>query len=172
MRARRISIPTFDEMYHLVPDDIRNYLDRCKDTPQSPDWHPEGDVYKHIKIVYDRAAETGDINQVMAALFHDLGKADVTHPSRNHKDSWSAYGHEAVSSRLVQKHKKWIGSMGARWFWVYQVVKEHMRVKRIGEMRKHKQDEIRNNPQFPRIDQFSQFDNMKTLTKDEMNSNA
>jgi len=163
-------IPTFDEIYDLVPQEIQEYLDRCKDTPQSPDWHPEGDVYKHIKIVYNRARETGDINQVMAALFHDLGKADTTRPSRNYPDSWSAYGHEAVSSKLVKKHKKWIGSMGARWFWVYNVVKEHMRVKRIDEMRPHKQREIRENIQADRIFQFSDFDNMQNLTDEEMNS--
>jgi len=164
------NIPTFDEMYDLVPQEIREYLDRCKDTPQSPDWHPEGDVYKHIKIVYNRARETGDINQVMSALFHDLGKADTTRPSRNHPGSWSAYGHEAVSSKLVKKHKKWIGSMGARWFWVYNVVKEHMRVKRIDEMRPHKQREIRENNQADRIFQFSDFDDMQNLTDEEMNS--
>jgi len=168
MKTNTNRIPTFEELYDLVPDEIRSLLDDCKDTPQSPDWHPEGDVYKHTKIVYSRARETGDINQCMAALFHDLGKVKTTRPSKNHPGSWSAFGHEAVSSGLVQKHKKWIGSMGARWFWVYNVVNEHMRVKRIDEMRPHKQQALRDNHQWKRIEQFTTFDNMKTLTDDEL----
>lgn len=172
MILKNIDIPTFDEIYDLAPDEIQNLLDRCKDTPQSPDWHPEGDVYKHTRIVYDRARATGDINIAIAALFHDLGKVETTRPSRNHEGSWSAYGHENVSSRLVKTHKKWIGSMGARWFYVFNIVKEHMRIKRMDEMRKSKQDELRLNIVFDKIQKFTDCDNMKTLTKDEFNSDV
>lgn len=160
-------IPTFEKMIELAPQEVREYLDRCKDTPQSPDWHPEGDVYVHTKIVYERARKHEDIEMAIAALFHDLGKADVTRPSKSRPGSYAAYGHEAISARLVEKHKKWIGSMGAHWFHVYNIVKEHMRFKRLDEMRPHKQKELRNNVVFEKIEKFGECDNMMTLTKDE-----
>jgi len=161
-------IPTFNEMYKLVPDDIRKYLDRCADTPQSPDWHPEGDVLVHIKIVYNRARKSGDINQALAAIFHDLGKADTT--KKNKAGRWAAHGHENVSARLVEKHKKWIGSMGARWFCVYNIVKEHMRIKQFDNMRPHKQEKLRENKWFEKFKEFTAFDNMMTLTDEELSN--
>jgi len=166
MRARNV-IPTFDEIYELLPDEIKSYLDRCADTPQSPDWHPEGCVLTHIKIVYNRARQTGDINQAIAAIFHDLGKADTT--SKNKRGTWSAHGHEHFSARLVEKYKKWIGEMGAQWFQVYNIVKEHMRIKQMDKMRPAKQEQLRQNQWFDKLNKFTQFDDMRTLTDDEKN---
>jgi predicted HD phosphohydrolase len=159
---------TLDKLVKLAPQEIKDYLDRCAKTPQSPEWHPEGDVLIHIKIVYERARRSGDVNLTIAALFHDLGKADTTSRSRS-GNGWSAYGHEHVSAKLVEKHKKWIGGMGAHWFEVYQIVKDHMRIKKYDEMRPGKQEEFRKNPLFNKLLQFSEFDNMKTLTAEELN---
>ena len=53
--------------------------------------------------------------------------ADKTTPSRK-GTGWSAYGHETVSARLVEKHKKWVGGMGAHWFEVYNIVKDHRNI--------------------------------------------
>lgn len=168
MRAKNVNeIPTFDEMYELVPEEIRSYLDRCESTPQSSRWHPEGNVLTHIKIVYNRARRSGDINQALAAIFHDLGKADTT--AKNKRGEWAAHGHENVSARLVEKYKKWIGSMGASWFQVYNIVKEHMRIKLMDRMRPFKQEQLRSNKWFDKLNQFTSFDDMSDLSDEELN---
>ena len=169
MRAKTINnpVPTFDELYDIAPQEIKDYITKCDDTQQGTDWHPEGCVGNHIRLVYDRARESGDINLALAAFFHDLGKVDTTAP--NKRGGWSAHGHERVSARLVSKHKQWIGSLGARWKYVYDIVGEHMRIKQMPNMRPHKQQKMREHPQFDRLQQFTQFDDMKTLTDDELN---
>src|SRR5260370_37679234 len=57
------------------------------ETPQDPEWHPEGDVWTHTLQVIDEAAGliddlAGDqpraITVMLAALCHDLGKASTT----------------------------------------------------------------------------------------------
>src|SRR5688572_24703141 len=63
------------------------------DTPQEPDWHPEGDVWIHTMMVIDQAAKisrqgsgnpferfTDDerLQIVLGALCHDLGKPSTT----------------------------------------------------------------------------------------------
>lgn len=161
-------IPTFEEISTAAPKEIQDYLRRCGNTPQSAYWHPEGNVLKHITIVYNRARETGDMNNAIAALFHDLGKADVTKQSFTKPGAWPAHGHEFVSAKLVEKHKDWIQSIGANWKEVYEMVKEHMRVKKIHEMRPSKQEELRNNKYFSKINNFSQFDDMTTLSDEEL----
>jgi len=34
MRARQVTIPTYDELYDLAPQEIKDYIDKCNDTPQ------------------------------------------------------------------------------------------------------------------------------------------
>jgi len=53
--------------------------------PQDPEWHPEGDVFVHTKLVVDRARELIDglshprqVTVMLAALAHDFGKPSTT----------------------------------------------------------------------------------------------
>jgi tRNA nucleotidyltransferase (CCA-adding enzyme) len=53
--------------------------------PQDREWHPEGDVFVHTKLVVDRARELIDdlsysrqVTVMLAALAHDFGKPDTT----------------------------------------------------------------------------------------------
>jgi len=118
-------------------------------------------------LVYDRAKESGDINLAMAAFFHDLGKVDTTAP--NKRGGWSAHGHERVSARIASNNKAWIREMGGDPKEVIEVVGQHMRVKQMPNMRKPKQQKLREHPQFDELNQFTKFDDMKTLTDDELN---
>jgi tRNA nucleotidyltransferase (CCA-adding enzyme) len=64
-------------------------IDALADTPQDPEWHPEGDVWVHTLMVVDEAAaitrrggwqlDQPEITHVLlGALLHDLGKALTT----------------------------------------------------------------------------------------------
>jgi tRNA nucleotidyltransferase (CCA-adding enzyme) len=55
------------------------------EVPQDPEWHPEGDVFVHTRLVVDRARELIDdlpypkkITVMLAALAHDFGKPATT----------------------------------------------------------------------------------------------
>ena len=167
MRAKRVRIPTFEELYASAPHEIKEYVDKCNDTPQGTDWHPEGCVGIHIKLVYDRAKTSGDINLAMAAFFHDLGKVDTTAP--NKKGGYSAYGHERISGKLVDKYSNWIENHGGNSIKVKEIVDNHMKIKYMDEMRPHKQEAMRNLKTYPELMKFSEFDDMQTLTDEELN---
>lgn len=169
MRARKVNIeiPTFDELYALAPEELKDYIDRCEEAQQSPEWHPEGNTLIHIKLVYDRARESGDINLALAAFFHDLGKADTT--ALNKKGTWSAHGHEGVSRKLARKYSDWIEEMGGDPEEVAEVVGQHMRIQQFPNMRTSKQEQMRQNRFFDKFQQFTKFDDMKSLTDDELN---
>jgi tRNA nucleotidyltransferase (CCA-adding enzyme) len=54
-------------------------------TPQDPDWHPEGNVWVHtLQVIDEAAALIGDLDRprqlavMLGALCHDLGKATTT----------------------------------------------------------------------------------------------
>ena len=68
------------------------------DVPQDPEWHPEGDVFVHTKLVIDRARELVDdlsyarqVTVMLAALAHDFGKPPTT---QFLEGRWRSRGHE------------------------------------------------------------------------------
>ncbi|MEO6392826.1 MAG: HD domain-containing protein, partial [Pyrinomonadaceae bacterium] len=68
------------------------------DVPQDPEWHPEGDVWVHTKLVVDRAREVIDdlpyakqVAVMLGALCHDLGKPPTTEFLEGR---WRSRGHE------------------------------------------------------------------------------
>ena len=73
------------------------------DVPQPPRYHPEGDVWTHTMMVTDEAARLhGEaeypLGLVLAALCHDLGKAETT---RMEKDGrLHAFQHEQAGAVL------------------------------------------------------------------------
>jgi len=164
---------TFKRIRELAPQEINDYLDKCEQTPQNPKWHPEApnekipyNVLAHIKIVYNRSLLSEDMNLILAALFHDLGKADVT--KINKSGNWGSYGHEFISANLVEKYKKWVGGMGGKWKKVHWIVKEHMRIKLIDQMKPAKQELLLNHEWINFLKKFTEYDNMKTLTQEEI----
>ena len=159
MRAKTIKIPTYTELYNQAPEVIKMIIDESKNTLQSKNWHPEGPVDIHMRIVYNRARKSGDLNQAIAAFFHDLGKVETT---RFISGKWSAHGHENVSARLVERYRSWIENLGADFDIVYYIVAKHMKVKHIHEMRPSKREAFRQEKYFDLVNKFSDFDNMQT----------
>lgn len=159
-------VPTFDEIVKISPIEIREILDQCENTPQSPKWHPEGNVLKHIRIVYNRARKTEDINFALAAFFHDLGKSTTT--KLNNKGGWSSIGHEHASEKILLRHSDWIINLGGNIETIRGIVINHMRIKLMDEMRPVKRKELMANPYYELLLTFSQFDNMTTLTQEEL----
>jgi tRNA nucleotidyltransferase (CCA-adding enzyme) len=67
-------------MEQLFPE-----LNALIDVPQDPEWHPEGDVFIHTRLVADRARELIDylpyakrVTVMLAAIAHDFGKPATT----------------------------------------------------------------------------------------------
>ena len=166
MRAKTVIPSSFQDFYDSAPEEIQKYLDKAAETPQSIMWHPEGDVKTHTNIVFNRAKRTGDINFMLSAIFHDLGKVDVTKKHATVPGKWSAHGHENFSARLVQKYRDWIESMGGDYEKIHYIVSNHMRAKQLDQMRPSKQLTFRQHKYYDLVHQFSEFDDM---TKDYSN---
>jgi tRNA nucleotidyltransferase (CCA-adding enzyme) len=84
-------------------DPVAPELIPLADTPQDPQWHPEGDVWTHTLLAMDEAAAlAADLDRpraltvMLATLCHDLGKATTTRfedgrlRSRGHEEAAAA----------------------------------------------------------------------------------
>ena len=82
-----------------------NMLERLRNTPQSPRYHPEGSVWNHTLLVVDEAAEnrnkSADPRSFMwAALLHDIGKPTTT---MCRKGKITSYDHDKAGARLTRE---------------------------------------------------------------------
>jgi len=86
--------------------DIFPELGALVNTPQNPEWHPEGDVFEHTMQSLDAAAalkyKTDDEKLIIlyAALCHDLGKAVDT---KFEEGKIVSIGHEKESAKLTKQ---------------------------------------------------------------------
>ena len=149
-------ISTFRDIYKLLPKDLKERVYNLWKIPQRKDFHPEGNTLKHVITVVERAIRTGDIDLVLTALFHDIGKDETF--AYSSKGMPTAHNHEKVSRTLVKDSREWIKDMGGNPVVIYYLVSQHMRVKRIDIMRKSKQDFLRKNPNFDKLNKFKHLD--------------
>jgi hypothetical protein len=150
---------TFEELLKIMPEDLLREILNLKNIEQRPDYHPEGDVYTHVKIVYDRALTEGDINMMITAIFHDIGKA-YTSRYNPVKKYWSSPGHEMSSVRFVERFKDWIKEQGADYDIVHFVTKNHMIMRILHQMRRQKREAFMAEKYYADVIKFSGYDEM------------
>lgn len=80
-------------------------LNRMKKTEQSPQYHPEGNVWIHTMMVVDEAAQRRERSRnpgafMWAALLHDIGKPVTT---RYRKGKITSYNHDREGEILAKE---------------------------------------------------------------------
>ena len=152
---------TFEELVALAPEDIQNRLRELEFVVERPDYHPEPNCKLHIEIVTTRLMKTGDINLILAGLFHDIGKRETIRI--NPKSGYiMTPGHEMIATKLLEKEEniEFVTSLGANIEAVHFIVKNHMKMKQFSNMRKSKQEMLAQSEFFPALQIFSKADSM------------
>ena len=93
-------------------------LEATRGVTQSPVYHPEGDVFIHSVQTMDWAfRETIDVDSILAAMLHDIGKINGSH------------GHENYAIEIIGDHL----SVKTAW-----LIEQHMRYWNLvmGDMRR------------------------------------
>jgi putative nucleotidyltransferase with HDIG domain len=78
------------------------------ETPQSPIYHPEGNVWEHTMLVVDEAAKRKKQSEnprafMWAALLHDIGKPSTT---KSKKGRITSYDHDKVGEEIAREFLK------------------------------------------------------------------
>jgi len=105
-------------------------LGDLKKVEQSPEHHPEGNVWEHTLLVVDLAAEGRRVSEdprvlMWSALLHDLGK---THTTKVRRGKITAYDHDKHGSILAAKFLKEFTDDEEFIKSVSQMVRWHMQV--------------------------------------------
>lgn len=84
------------------------YLEQCQGVKQMEKHHPEGDVFNHsLQCLCWALKESNDIDLVLAAMLHDIGKKE------------NVKGHEQIAIKWLQ------GICSPKTTWL---IKQHMRI--------------------------------------------
>lgn len=112
-------------------------LAKLTETPQEPEWHPEGDVWTHTMLVVDEAVkiirrEHLDSDRaftvLLGALCHDLGKPYVTHVEHGRIRS---HGHEDAGVAPTRVFLEAISVRRSTIEEVVGIVRDHMKPYRL-----------------------------------------
>lgn len=160
----------FEHRYYGDDIDDEHFSDVIKslrDVPQTPDYHPEGDVWVHTALVTGSLIDAYPDNHVLhlTGLFHDIGKRDTTrwHPS---KKRYTAYGHEEESLWYFERVQNYypelfLGMEAEEIGLVYYLIENHMRIKQFDQMNESKRNAMMERKEaFELLQVFSVHDNM------------
>jgi len=96
----------WDVLYSLETGEL---FRRMAETPQDPEWHGEGDVMRHTRLVCEALAAREDFRALpvnsqravaLAALLHDIGKTVCT---KFEEGRYTSRGHSATGARMARE---------------------------------------------------------------------
>lgn len=168
-------ITNFDELFAVCPQNIQMKLKDNLELRENPKHHPEENAFEHIKIVVDRLFDTGNVNLILAGLFHDICKKesailrkitdDMTDEKKAEMEERNKFflcqDHEKKAVAFALRNVRFIHSFeGADLGLILWIVDNHMRIKTIDEMSGKKKKEITENQWFPYLEVFAKADKM------------
>lgn len=103
-------------------------LSQLQSIEQSPDFHPEGNVWEHTMLVVDLAAEIKHLSNnprvfMWAALLHDLGKISTT---KMRGGRITAYDHDRHGAKLAREFLRELSSDQELIDGITQLIRWHM----------------------------------------------
>ncbi len=103
---------------------------------QHPKYHPEGDVWVHTLLMFERAGRLQDSILAWSILLHDIGKKPAF--SRDCDNIPHFYGHEAMGADMIPAIAERLRFSREKAGAVEHAVRYHMRFASVMEMREAK----------------------------------
>jgi poly(A) polymerase len=103
-----------------------------KGTPQSPDYHPEGDVFAHTLLLLGHLAPSSSETLAYGCLLHDIAKPVCF---RQETDRITFYGHTEVGAAMAAEILKRLKRSRESWERVAYLVRNHLRHVQAPQMR-------------------------------------
>ena len=115
---------------------------------QSPDFHPEGTVFNHLRLMLQHLPPDADPSLPWAVLLHDVAKP-VTASTDPKTGSRHFYGHEKIGADMAAEILDRLRFPRRQIDEIVQAVRSHMQFKDALEMRKSTLRRLLMRPTFP-----------------------
>src|ERR1041385_2122729 len=115
---------------------------------QSPDFHPEGSVFNHLRLMLEQLPEPSDPELPWAVLLHDIAKP-VTASCDAATGRIHFYGHERIGAEIAERLLERLRFPRKQIDDIVQAVRCHMQFKDVPHMRKSRLRMMLMRPTFP-----------------------
>jgi poly(A) polymerase len=121
-------------------------LDRMKGVLQPEQFHPEGDVFEHTRLMLQFLPETVSVPLVFAVLFHDVAKPVTATVDETGRIRFS--GHDRVGAEMTEQIMRRLRFSAAEIEATVEMVRQHMVFKDVPKMREAKLKRFMARPTF------------------------
>ena len=121
--------------------------------PQPPEFHPEGDVWTHVKILLDGLQESS-ATLAWAVLLHDIGKPSTYEVA----DRIRFNRHDAVGAAMAAKVCRRLRMSNAETETISTLTAQHMRFRNVKDMRASKLKRFLRQPDFAELLELHRLD--------------
>ena len=119
-------------MEHIIPEILQ--LKGCEQPPQ---FHPEGDVFVHTRLMLSLLKDNPSIELVLSVLLHDIGKP-TTYSFDEAADRIRFNGHDKLGAEMSNQILRGLKFSNSIIEDVVQMVANHMTFKDVQKMRQSK----------------------------------
>src|SRR5436190_4256598 len=121
-------------------------LEAMKGCEQPPQFHPEGDVFKHTRIMLQLLPKEVSLPLVLSVLFHDIGKPPTSSVDENGRIRFN--GHDRVGAEMTEAIMQRLRFSRAEIDATVEAVRQHMVFKDVPNMRVAKLKRFMARPTF------------------------
>jgi poly(A) polymerase len=113
---------------------------------QPPQYHPEGDVYQHVRLMLSKIEEP-NLDLALGVLFHDVGKKPTAKVDENGRIRFNE--HESVGAEMAEQIMTGLRYDNKTTQTVRTLVQHHMQFKDVPRMRASTLKRMMARPTFP-----------------------
>jgi poly(A) polymerase len=128
-------------MRTIIPE-----IEPMKGCAQPEQFHPEGDVFRHTRIMLEKLPEKVSVRLVFSVLFHDVGKPPTASVDETGRIRFS--GHDRVGAEMTEKIMERLRFSRAEIDATVEMVRQHMVFKDVPQMRVAKLKRFMARPTF------------------------
>ncbi len=121
-------------------------LDKMKGCEQPPQFHPEGDVFKHTRIMLELLPAEASLPLVFSVLFHDIGKPPTAMVDDEGRIRFN--GHDRIGAEMTEAIMERLRFSRAEIDATVEAVRQHMVFKDVPNMRVAKLKRFMARPTF------------------------
>ncbi len=154
----------WEKLCEMIP-----LLKELERTPQSPDYHKEGDVAVHTRLAIEACPKGCNADLLWIALLHDIGKAETT---IEHEDGRiTAHSHAKVGTGMAESILTQLGMPMERQSRILWVIRHHMfhqswQLKSSGDLTQRQRTYLID-PRFPMLLEFLRIDSIASKGKND-----
>lgn len=121
-------------------------LEAMKGCEQPPQFHPEGDVFKHTRIMLELLPKEASLPLILSVLFHDIGKPPTSMVDEEGRIRFN--GHDRIGAEMTEAIMERLRFSRAEIEATVEAVRQHMVFKDVPNMRVAKLKRFMARPTF------------------------